>query len=182
MDQSYLIAFWSPFSFSAADYCMDFLSAFLKKHGDIQCLDCQNNSDSRTMRILHQADLVVIGLPQSYRKICDYFCRFAHHFSNFIYMIVNYFPDPETSLQRISHDFRVPPERISFIPFDSRYREASRIGTAGKYLQSLPMTSSFEFTSRLQTASFQSQDSSYVNLRRQLMLVGHLILKALNSF
>ena len=44
-------------------FCLDYLFRILQKFGDIQCIDFQSHQDPRTMHLLQQADLVVIGLP-----------------------------------------------------------------------------------------------------------------------
>lgn len=137
MNNSYIIAFWSPFPISAADYCMDFISSFLKRYGDIQCLDCKNGLDTRTLRIVRQADLVVIGLRQNYREICDYFCRITCRFLNYIFMIVDYFPEHESSLARIAHEFRIPQSRLACIPYNVRYHEAAKTGYIQNFWKSL---------------------------------------------
>lgn len=167
MNNSYIIAFWSPFPISASDYCMDFLSSFLKHYGDIQCLDCKSSFDSRTLRLMQQADLVVIGLHQNYREICDYFCRVTCKFSNYIYVIVDYFPEQETSLLRIAHEFRIPLSRITCIPYDANYHEAVRTGCTERHRKS-------RNTRRICPAC--------MDFRKELIHSALLILKALEAF
>lgn len=139
MNNSYIVAFWSPFPISATDYCMDFLSSFLKRYGDIQCLDCKSGFDTRTLRLMRQADLVVIGLRQNYREICNYFCRITCRFFNYIYVIVDYFPEQETNLLRIAHEFRIPRSRLTCIPYNVSYHEAVRLGCEERYWRSQKM-------------------------------------------
>lgn len=164
MNHSYIIAFWSPFSISAADYCMDFFSSFLKRYGDIQCLNCKNNLDGRILRLARQADLVVVGLHQNYRKICDYICRSAYRFSNYIYVIVDYFPEQEISLHRIAYEFRIPRSRLACIPYNASYHEAARMGYAQKYWRS---------------ADAHTICQACMDFRKELLHSAMLILKAL---
>ncbi|MCD8364644.1 MAG: hypothetical protein LUC83_02295 [Clostridiales bacterium] len=124
MNHTYIIAFWSLSPLSSRHFCMDFFVSSLKNFGDIQCLDCRNNRDSRTMHLLRQADLVVVALRQSYREICDFFCNATLRFSRCVYLIVDYFPDREFDLARISFEFRVPPSQIACIPYNSGYLNA----------------------------------------------------------
>lgn len=63
MDKSYIIAFWSPIQTLHPQFCLDYFIPLLQKFGDIQCIDFQSRQDPRTMHLLQQADLVVIGLP-----------------------------------------------------------------------------------------------------------------------
>ena len=80
MDKSYIIAFWSPIQTLHPQFCLDYFIPLLQKFGDIQCIDFQSRQDPRTMHLLQQADLVVIGLPAD----SAYFYSF---FSYFYYLI-----------------------------------------------------------------------------------------------
>lgn len=117
MNHSYIIAFWSPSPISSADLCMEFFSHYLKKFGDIQCLDCKNNQDRRTWQLMRQADLIVIAVHQNHREICDLFLRGGIRFPNCVWMVVDYIPEPGFDLARISCEFRIPDSRLLFIPY-----------------------------------------------------------------
>ena len=136
MKHSYIIAFWSPFPITATDFCMDFFSSFFDRHGDIQCLLCNNDQEERTVQILLHADLMVVVFHQNYRELChwitDYVCRSA----NCLYMIIDYFPEKDYSLVRISQNFRIPLSRLTCIPYNLKYREASRKGDSLRYWRS----------------------------------------------
>ena len=117
MYHTYITAFWSPFFLDSSTYCADVLSVCLKKYGDIRCLVCPGGSDRRSLQILKIADLVVIGLPQNSGKIRHFLtgCRFR--FPNFMLLILNYYPRSGISLSGISHDWRIPQQRIACIPY-----------------------------------------------------------------
>ncbi|MCD8217148.1 MAG: hypothetical protein LUD01_03740 [Clostridiales bacterium] len=123
MNHTYIIAFWSLSPINSRRFCMDFFASSLKPFGDIQCLDCGNRQDRRTVQLLHQADLVVIALRQSHREICDLFCKNTLRFSNCIYLIVDYFPDREFDLANISFEFRIPLSRLACIPYHPGRRD-----------------------------------------------------------
>ena len=76
MDKSYIIAFWSPIQTLHPQFCLDYFIPLLQKFGDIQCIDFQSRQDPRTMHLLQQADLVVIGLPADSAYFYSFFCGF----------------------------------------------------------------------------------------------------------
>ena len=75
MDKSYIIAFWSPIQTLHPQFCLDYFIPLLQKFGDIQCIDFQSRQDPRTMHLLQQADLVVIGLPADSAYFYSFFCE-----------------------------------------------------------------------------------------------------------
>ena len=82
MDKSYIIAFWSPIQTLHPQFCLDYFIPLLQKFGDIQCIDFQSRQDPRTMHLLQQADLVVIGLPADSAYFYSFFCEHWISFSN----------------------------------------------------------------------------------------------------
>lgn len=136
MKHSYIIAFWSPFPITATDFCMDFFSSFFHRHGDIQCVLCNSDQKERTIRILLHADLMVVVFHQSYRELCRWITDDIYRFANCLYMIIDYFPEKDYSLIRISQDFRIPLSRLTCIPYNLKYREASRRGAVRSYWRS----------------------------------------------
>ena len=101
MKQSYIVAFWSPLAASHPHFCLDFFIPFLQKYGDIQCLDLQSRQDARTIRLLRQANLVIIGLPPIPAAFRRYFCDNWIPFSNVCYAFLDYLPALQTDIRRI---------------------------------------------------------------------------------
>ena len=89
MDKSYIIAFWSPIQTLHPQFCLDYFIPLLQKFGDIQCIDFQSRQDPRTMHLLQQADLVVIGLPADSAYFYSFFCEHWISFSNVCYAILD---------------------------------------------------------------------------------------------
>lgn len=135
MKPSYLITFWCPVPTRDLHFCVDYFSLFLKKYGDIQCLDCGCRRDARTRRLLLQADLVVIGLPQEKQLLDRYFCYGFRRFRNMIYAIVDYFPRESIGAEQICRSYRISPGRLARIPYNARLREAQRRGASRPYLE-----------------------------------------------
>lgn len=166
MKNSYIIAFWSPFSLPNVQFYTDFFSAYLKKYGDIQCLDCKNHQDARTIRLLHQVDLVIIGLPQDLHLIASYFCQPFEHFSNTRYAIIDYFPQGAENVKTLCHQFRFLENQLARIPYNARYLEALRLGQASHYLE------------------FNGSDSAYeeiIDFQNELKRTGRLFVQALEN-
>lgn len=166
MKHSYIIAFWSPFSLPNLHFYTDFFSAYLKKYGDIQCLDCRNHRDERTIRLLHQADLVIIGLPQNQHLLASYFCYPFEHFTNVRYMILDYFSQGEPSIKQLCSQYRLSENQLAKIPYNARFLEAFRLGRSFHYLE------------------FNGKNLSYeevINFQKELYRTGRLFLQALEN-
>ena len=133
-DQSFLVAFWSPCSFRTEDYCLDYFSAFLKKFGDVQCIDCKNSQEPRILHLLRHMDLVVVGLRQNYYELGRFVTSNVHRFVNCVYLIIDYFALEEISFGQIRKQFRIPRERLVCIPYNERYHAARRAGRGRNYL------------------------------------------------
>ena len=125
MNHSYYIAFWSPSPIFTSDLCMDYFSSFFQKYGDIRCLDCKDDRDRRTLRLMQQADLVVIALPQDEEARNGLLCESSLRFSNYIILIPDYVPDPEFNLSKISSVWRIPKARLACIPYHPTLRNGA---------------------------------------------------------
>ncbi len=123
MNHSYLIVFWSPSSIISSDLCIGYFSSCFQKYGDIQCLDCKNDQGNRTLRLIRQADLVVISLRQDEEKLFRRLCEGTLRVSNYIFLIPDYIPDPEYNLSKIAFTWRIPPNRLACIPYHPMLRE-----------------------------------------------------------
>lgn len=166
MKNSYIIAFWNPLSLPDAQFYTDFFSAHLKKYGDIQCLDCKDHQNRKTIRLLHQVDLVIIGLPQDPRLLTSYFCHTFEHFKNIRYAIINYFSRGAVDVKTFCRQFRIPESQLARIPYNARYREALRLGQASRYLE------------------FKSKDLAYeeiIDFQSELQRTGRVFLQALEN-
>lgn len=135
MKQSYILVFWSPFPLQELHFCIDFFSPLLKKYGDIQCLDCGCRRDLRTRRLLLQADLVIVSLPQEKDLWDTYFCYEFRRYTNMMYMVMDYFPRESIRPEQICQNYRIPANRLALIPYNIRFREAERKGESRRYLE-----------------------------------------------
>lgn len=166
MKKSYIIAFWSPFSLHNIQFYTDFFSIYLRKYGNIQCLDCQNHQDPRTLRLLHQMDLVIIGLPQDPHLLTSYFCHPFEHFTNIRYAIIDYFSQGAIDVKTLCRQYRIPESQLARIPYNARYLEALRLGQSSRYLE------------------FNGRNSSYeeiIDFQNELKRTGRLFLQALEN-
>ncbi len=120
MNQSYLVAFWSPFPIPDYRPCLLYFSSLFQDFGDIQCFDCKDGRDRRNQKLMHQADLVVILLPQQRQAIFQALCRHQLRFANSVYLIADYIPVPDFDLRRIAFEFRLPLSRLGCIPYHPR--------------------------------------------------------------
>lgn len=144
--QSYIVAFWSPLAASRPHFCLDFFIPFLQKYGDIQCLDLQSRQDARSIRLLRQADLVIIGLPPIPAAFHRYFCDNWIPFSKVCYAFLDYLPALQTDVQHICHTYRLAEPSVMRIPYNICFREAVRSGQSHDYLkEELPQYKTTDF-------------------------------------
>ena len=134
MKKSYIIAFWCPIRTIHPQFCLDYFIPFFQKYGDIQCMDFQSRNDPRTMYLLQQADLVVIGLPAASAYFYSFFCNGHMPFSNVCYAILDYFPCQEPETSRLCQQYRIPEQLTLHIPYNIQFLESIRLGQVHRYL------------------------------------------------
>lgn len=117
MNQSYIVAFWSPFPTPMTRFCKSCFSPIFKDYGNIQCLDCSCGRDRRTRRLLFSADLVAITVNQSHRELSSLFCRPTIPFDKCIYIVTGYVPGWGFDLEDISFEFRIPNASLACVPY-----------------------------------------------------------------
>ncbi len=152
MAHTYIIAFWSPFPTSMTGFCKRYFTPFFKDFGDIQCLDLQQGSDARTRRLMLQADLVVVTIRQSHRELHSLFCETIVPCKNCVYVITDYIPGLDWSLNDISFEFRIPKTHLGCIPY-----------CLGMGTERRPIDTNY----------------CYMNFDREMQNVGNIILRAL---
>lgn len=128
MDKSYIIAFWSPIQTLHPQFCLDYFIPLLQKFGDIQCIDFQSRQDPRTMHLLQQADLVVIGLPADSAYFYSFFCEHWISFSNVCYAILDYFPCLQQETDHLCRQYRIPEQSVLRFPYNAHFLETLRRG------------------------------------------------------
>ena len=128
MDKSYIIAFWSPIQTLHPQFCLDYFIPLLQKFGDIQCIDFQSRQDPRTMHLLQQADLVVIGLPADSSYFYSFFCEHWISFSNVCYAILDYFPCLQQETDHLCRQYRIPEQSVLRFPYNAHFLETLRRG------------------------------------------------------
>ena len=166
MKKSYIIAFWSPFYIPNMHFYTDFFSMFMEKYGDFQCLDFKCRRDSKTMRFLMEADLVVVGLSKNKDIMSSYFCYMPKPFKQIRYIITEYFPIDEEYLDSLCGQYRIPPSELAKIPYNARFQESIKSGRGAEYLKS-PRTG--------------RQYENAINFRGELDRCAKLFLKALEN-
>ncbi len=134
MKESYIIAFWCPIRTIHPQFCLDYFIPFFQKYGDIQCLDFQSRNDLRTMHLLKQADLVVIGLPADSAYFHSFFCEGRMPFFNVCYAILDYFPCLESEALSLCQQYRIPEHLMLHVPYNVQFLEALHRGHVQNYL------------------------------------------------
>ncbi len=111
--------------------CIWYFSSFLRRFGDIQCMDCGSRSDRRTCRLLRQADLVVIIVRQSRAEFCRIFCGNRINFPNCVWLIRDYIPGIAPDIDGILFEFRIPSSRLACVPYSPHLRNTKKIPGTG---------------------------------------------------
>ncbi len=129
---TYFVAFWSPFPIDSGKCYIDYFSMELHKFANIQCVDCKNNRDPNTWRILRQASLVVIPVRQSHSDFWHIFGKEALRFKNCVFLMVDYFPNPDVTLEHFLSPYRISRDRLVCIPYNPNCKTTLTLGSSDK--------------------------------------------------
>lgn len=166
MKKSYIIAFWTPIQTLHPQFYLDYFIPFFQQFGDIQCIDFQSHHDVRTMHLLQQADLVVIGLPAVSTYFQSFFCEHRIKFQRVCYAILDYFPCLEQETLSLCRQYRISEQTLLHFPYNIQFCEAVRHGQTQRYLN----------------ASHQLLHNEYKRIfLRELYLSGLRMLRTLNA-
>lgn len=134
-----LIIFWSPFPSEPYYPCSEIFTLSLSTKRPIQCIDYLGIPDAQGLRLLHNANLVIITLPQNPRQIDHYFFCLYHQFplSKAIYLITDYFPTDPFDAGQIRLRYRLSALQLLTLSYNRRFYDANLQNSLPRYLDQI---------------------------------------------
>lgn len=135
MKKIQLVVFWDPFAADAAPPRAELFAGMFASCSSIISVDLKNESGPFARRMLGSADLAVVFLRQNERQINDFFIFYPFRKGNFLYCIYDYFEEAFPNRQQMLRLYRIAPERLCQLPFNSRLSLVCEKGHLGAYLR-----------------------------------------------
>lgn len=96
-------------------------------------VDTETNQNSSSVKLLSEADLVVVNLEQEYASLKQFFDNYTS-LNHVVYLIGNYRPEHTWNVAHICKEFKIPKDKIGVIPYNMDLKIALM---QGKLLQFL---------------------------------------------
>lgn len=87
---------------------------------DIVFIDCGNNKDFYSEKLLRSADAVVINFPQDFQIITEYFLEHHAIMGNILYLVNSHPINPKDNKKILLHTYRLKEEEIGIIPHGTK--------------------------------------------------------------
>ena len=97
---------------------------YLEDAADDLVIDVEARGNASTTMILSEADLVVVNLSQSQPAFEHFFSHYASLQQKAVYIIGQYRPDREFTLDKILKEFPIKKERIGILPYNEEFAHA----------------------------------------------------------
>lgn len=144
MKKTKYLVYWNPYEeeieYSKAEYFDD----IFRYHQNIVSIDLKNNKDPRSLRLLREADLVVVFMKQSKDCFDVYFTRDSIPGENVFFVIADYIADGTPEWPGILGQYKIPKKRIFFLPFHNRLQYVKEQGLMQGYIQGQYADNSYE--------------------------------------
>ena len=135
MKQTKFLVFWNPYEedieFSKAEY----FDHMFSECQNVVVIDLKNNKDPRSQRILREADLVVLFMPQDKACFDDYFTQDYIPGEKVLFVVIDYISDGVPDWPKILWQYRIPRQRLFFLPFHNRLQYVKEQGLMQRYQQ-----------------------------------------------
>ncbi len=165
MKKSTVLAFWTPGNWTKGYTKMELFEQMLNGNESLICIDCHNQKDPHSLRLLWEADLVVVWLKQDPRELDAYFSSPGALSSHVLYLIYDYFETCPWNCRALCRTYRIPEEQLGVIPYHSRLDWIGRKGTLKQYLMDCKRQDPYEifygFRSCLQQAARKISQALY---------------------
>lgn len=160
MKQTKFIVFWNPYEeeieFSKAEYFDDLFQ--FQQH--VVMVDLKNNKDPRSLRLLREADLVVVFMKQSQECFDAFFTKDYISIDKVYFVITDFVADGTPEWPGILAQYRIPRHRLFLLSFHNRLQYVKEQGLMSRYNEGHYSGMSYE-----QTVGFYQ---GYKDLREKL--------------
>ncbi len=97
-------------------------------------IDTESSNNFCSQIVLHEADLVVVNLPQDKEALNHFFKNYNSIKSKCLFLISNYDKNSCLNLNKISQTYLIDKSSIAAIPFNNDYKEALSRGSLINFL------------------------------------------------
>lgn len=111
----------------------------LNKVANYVFIDCSGSSDTIRVKILKQADLVVVNTTQSAEILDEYFSCLPFYCYKSLYCIGNYISEEPFNLKNIQRLYRIGNRQIGMIPYNVEFLSAMHKGKILPFFENRPM-------------------------------------------
>ena len=116
------------------DHCINRLFQLMEEHSDISFIDTTNHNSLSTIKILEEADLIVVNLCQNSIILEDFFLSYPSLKSKAVFLIGNYTGHSILNSKRISKMYEIPLENITVIPYNEMFKIAILSGNIVEFI------------------------------------------------
>lgn len=135
MKKRKFLVFWNPFEEAPGYPGAEIFSDYVRDHAGVISADLKNNKDPHSVRLLKEADLIVVFLKQNQTCLDTYFSFYHLRQEKILYIIYDYFDSYTPNLEQMILRYRIPRERIVTLPFNNRLALALERGCLSGYLK-----------------------------------------------
>jgi hypothetical protein len=123
------------YDFAMYDHVKSILES-AQELADIVYVDTSKGNHLSTKIILDEVDLVVVNLNQNFNEFKNFFRNYSSLMGKCVFLISNYNPRSNLTINKISHIFSIPKSSIAVIPYNVDYQEALSRGSLVEFLYS----------------------------------------------
>ena len=144
MKQTKYLVYWNPYEeeieYSKAEYFDD----LFRYQQNVVTIDLKNNKDPRSLKLLREADLVVVFMKQSVDCFDAFFSKDYIPGEKVLLVVTDYISDGTPEWPGVLGQYRIPKKRLFFLPFHNRLQYVKEQGLMHQYVQGQYNTLSYE--------------------------------------
>jgi len=122
MKKTKYLVYWNPYEEEIQHSIAEAFTDLFQCQQNIVTIDLKNNKDPRSLRLLREADLVVVFIKQSIKCFDLFFSRDYIPGEKVIYVITDYIFDGTPEWPAILGQYRIPRKRLFFLPFHNQMK------------------------------------------------------------
>ena len=134
MKESRLVVFWHPFAEKSIYSGKNLFLTGESTQAGIIGVDLKDYRDTHAGRLIREADLTVIFLKHDLQILDAYFCFFPDRKERVLFCVYDYFEEADPTPGQMLHRYRIAPDRLCILPFNSRLEFADSVGHLPSYL------------------------------------------------
>lgn len=115
---------------------MELIEQQVEKCFDVVFIDCGCRKDDFSVKMLEDADVCVMNMPQEEETIGEYYRKRMRFQGKVFFLIGNYFEESVYSRENLERIYRIDEKSIGAIPYNVHLQAAGMSGKASGYVKS----------------------------------------------